>query len=381
MSIDSALRDYGYSPFFESSFASTAGEGETPARVIEEQRGRYGIVRLGPEGGIVEEEAQASGSLRQVAWSASAMPTAGDWVSVKPSRGGPTMVRSVLRRRSAFIRKAPGDVRHDRIDAQVVAANVDRAFIVVAAGADWNARRIERYVALARAASVLPVLVITKADLAKSPGATLTPDTLLVEAARAAPGIETALVCALDGGGMDALASSLAPGETVVLIGSSGAGKSTLLNALADRALARVDSVREDDQRGRHTTTIGSCTAWTGALVIDTPGMRELQLWADEEEVGSAFPDIEALAAGCRFRDCRHEREPGCAVRAALESGGLDEGRYEGWRKLAKEAAFLRTKEEWAAREAERLKWRTIAMSRGASPRRPRELAVRREGR
>jgi ribosome biogenesis GTPase / thiamine phosphate phosphatase len=354
-----ALRDYGFIHFFEDSFASTSCEGEEAARVVEEQRGRYRVLRGGEGGAPIEEEALPSGNLRQEASTASAMPAVGDWVRIRPGVGGPSLVTSVLPRRSAFIRKAPGDPAYDRIDAQVIAANVDTAFIVAAAGRDWSPRRVERYVALARAAGVEPVLVLTKADLARDPGA------LLAEAGRAAPGVATALVCAPEGLGLDALSFALRPGETVVLLGSSGAGKSTLLNALAGEELALAKAVREDDERGRHTTTHRQLYRLpSGALVIDTPGMRELQLWADEGEVGAAFPEIEELAASCRFRDCRHEGEPGCAVRGALEEGSLDEDRYQSWRKLAKEAAFLRTREDRTAKEAERRKWKSIEMSR-----------------
>jgi ribosome biogenesis GTPase / thiamine phosphate phosphatase len=354
----SALCDYGFISHFEESFRSTASEGEVAARVIEEQRDRYRILREDRAGDPVEEEAQVSGAFRQAAASASAMPAVGDWLSIMAGDGGPAVIRSVLPRKSAFVRKAPGDAAHDRIDAQVVAANVDTAFIVTAAGQDWSPRRVERYLALAQAAGVDALLVLTKADLARDPAA------LLSEASRAAPGIGIALVCAPEGMGLETLEPSLRPGKTVVLLGSSGAGKSTLLNALAGRELAATKAVREDDERGRHTTTHRQLYRLpSGPLVIDTPGMRELQLWADEEAVGSAFPEIEELAVSCRFRDCRHENEPGCAVRAALESGALDAGRYGSWRKLAKEAAFLRRREDYAAKDADRRRWKSIEKS------------------
>jgi ribosome biogenesis GTPase / thiamine phosphate phosphatase len=354
-----ALSDLGYGPFFEEAFAALAGEAELPARVIGESRGRYAVAVAREGGPLREETAVASGSLARKAVSASELPAVGDWTAARLSPGGPWVISAVLPRRGAFVRKAPGDVMHDRIDAQVVAANVDYAFIVAAAGRDWNPRRVERYAALAAASGAEGVLVITKADLAEDASA------LLAEAALAAPGARTALICAPEGLGLEELSFALAPGKTVALLGSSGAGKSTLLNALAGEALAGTGGVRLDDQKGRHTTTSRRLYRLSGgALVIDTPGMRELQLWADEDEVVSAFPEIETLALECRFRDCRHESEPGCAVRAALESGDLDGGRYSGWRKLAKEAAFLRTKEDHSAKEAERRRWKAIEMSR-----------------
>jgi ribosome biogenesis GTPase / thiamine phosphate phosphatase len=354
-----ALCEFGYSPSFEAAFRDLAEDGEVPARIVEEQRDRFRIVLPGEDGELREEEAQVSGSLARESASAAGLPAVGDWAAIRPRRGGCGLIRKLLPRASAFMRKAPGDVRHDRIDAQVVAANVDAAFIVAAAGRDWNLRRIERYVALSRAAGALPVLVIAKADLAEDPEA------LLVGAARAAPGLRTALICAPEGRGLSELSFALQPGKTIVLVGSSGAGKSTLLNALAGGEVARTGEVRADDQRGRHTTAHRQLFRLpSGALAIDTPGMRELQLWADEEAVGSAFPEIEALASECRFRDCAHENEPGCGVRAALEAGELDAGRYESWRKLSKEAAFLKTREDGSAREAERRRWRSIEMSR-----------------
>ncbi len=353
------LGDFGYIDYFQDAFASLAEAGDLPARVIEEQRGRYRVV-FWPEGrGAVEAEARASAALRREASSSVEMPAVGDWVALRPDASGLLFIRRVLPRAGAFMRKAPGDVAHDKIEAQVVAANVDYAFIVAAAGADWKPRRVERYVTLARAAKAEPVLVLTKADLAADPGR------LLSEAEVAAPGLRTTLVCAPNGLGLGELAFALEPGKTIALIGSSGAGKSTLLNALAGKSLARTGEVRADDERGRHTTTSRRLYRLEGgALVIDTPGLRELQLWADDEAVCSAFPEIEELAALCKFRDCRHEGEPGCAVRAALEAGEFDAGRYAGWGKLTKEAAFLRAREEGSDREAERRRWRAIERSR-----------------
>jgi ribosome biogenesis GTPase / thiamine phosphate phosphatase len=350
------LRALGFDPAFEAAFKMAAQEGDVPGRVIEEQRDRFTVLLPGESGLPREEAAMAAPSLGRAASSASELPAVGDWAVVKARRGELRVIREILPRRSAFMRKAPGDVSHDRVDAQVVAANVDYAFIVAAAGRDWNPRRVERYIALARAARTEPVLVLAKADLAADPAA------LLAEAAAAAPGLRVALVCAPEGRGLEELAFALAPGRTVVLLGSSGAGKSTLLNALAGSVLAKTGEVREDDQRGRHTTSDRHLYRLaSGALVIDTPGMRELQLWADEGDVNAAFPEIEALAGSCRFRDCRHGEEPGCAVRAALEAGSLDGGRYQGWRKLTKEASFLRTKEDHAAKDAEKRRWKSIA--------------------
>jgi ribosome biogenesis GTPase / thiamine phosphate phosphatase len=364
----SDLSDYGYSPFFDEAFRAMAREGEVPARIVEERRGRYRIVREashenpGDESRIVEEDALPRSRLGREASSGSEMPAVGDWAVAAPTPGGPTLLRALLPRSSAYMRKAAGDVLHDRIEAQVIAANVDLALIVAAAGRDWNPRRVERYLALAAASGAKSLIVITKADIARDPSA------LLAEAEAVGAGTQVEMVCAPRGLGLDALCSRLRRGDTVVLLGSSGAGKSTLLNALAGEELARTSEVREDDQRGRHTTThrqlyrLESGPA-AGVLVVDTPGMRELQLMASEEDVDAAFPEIEELAASCRFRDCGHDGEPGCAVLEALEEGSLDRGRYEGWRKLAKEAAFLKTREDHGAKDAERRRWKSIAKS------------------
>jgi len=371
--VNNTLRDYGFDEAVAQAYsraradtsAHEPNKSEVPARVLEERRNLYIVVREGPDGSILTEEAVVSGKFRKSAASASQLPAVGDWVLLLPNQNGAATIRAVLPRRGAFMRKAPGDTDHDLVDAQVVAANVDLALIVCAVGEDWNERRIERYATLAKASGARPLLAISKADLAPDGGE------LLGRARIAAPGITTILVCAPQGQGLPELAAEIPSGSSVVLVGSSGAGKSTLLNALAGQDLASTGEVREDDQRGRHTTTHRqlyrlSAGPAAGALIIDTPGMRELQLWADEDEVGGAFPEIEELARGCRFRDCRHELEPGCAVREALESGALDAGRYEGWRKLVKEASFLRTKEDHAAKESERRRWKSIEMSRRA---------------
>jgi ribosome small subunit-dependent GTPase A len=372
--MNNALRDFGFDAGWAAVFAGPRQGGldgsEVPARVLEERRGLYRIARSSEGGEALIEEAELSGKLRKDSGSSALLPAVGDWVFVLPNPSGRAQVRGVAPRRSAFVRKAPGDTGHDRVEAQVVAANVDLALIVCAAGHDWNERRIERYVALAKSSGALAFLAITKADLSDDC------DSLVGRARVAAPGIGSALVCAPAGRGLPELAAAIKAASgggspSVVLLGSSGAGKSTLLNALAGEELAAAGSVREDDQRGRHTTThrqlyrLGSGPA-AGALMIDTPGMRELQLWADEGEVSSAFPEIEALAENCRFRDCAHDGEPGCAVRAALESGELEAGRYESWRKMTKEVAFLRTREDHAAKEAERRRWKSIAMSQRA---------------
>ncbi|MGO8695660.1 MAG: ribosome small subunit-dependent GTPase A [Rectinemataceae bacterium] len=365
----SKMAAFGFDEGFLRDFASLAEPGDMPARIVEVQRGRFSALCAAAASGLIEVEALLSGAFMNKAEAGADFPAVGDWVALRPAdmmkggaaRGGASgvsgsaQITAVLPRRSAFLRKAPGDTARDRVEAQVLAANVDSAFIVMAAGRDWNPRRLERYLALAGEAGVQAVIVITKADLAEDPEA------LLREAASTASGVERTLVCAPEGQGLESLTERLLPGRTIVLLGSSGAGKSTLLNALAGKELAATGEVRADDERGRHTTTHRQLYRLpSGALVIDTPGLREVQLWAEEESVDAVFGEIEEYAALCRFRDCRHEREPGCAVREALERGDIDLGRYESWRKLRRELAYLDSRTDPAARRAEADRWKAI---------------------
>ena len=353
-----ALRDFGFDDSFLRDYSQRAETGDLPARVVEVQRGRYGAITRGIDGGLVEIEAIASGRLSYETASGAELPAVGDWVVVRANPNGPAAIKSVLPRKTVFKRKAPGDAEYDRVEAQVLAANVDTAFIVTAAGHDFNLRRIERYLALARESGVEPVLVVTKSDLAEDP------DSLVAQANALGRGLSCFGVCAPEGKGLERFAPWLEPGRTIVLLGSSGAGKSTLLNALADEKLAKTKEVRADDQRGRHTTTHRELFKLaSGALIIDSPGMRELQLWASEETVDASFEDIAELAAACRFGDCAHAAEPGCAVRAALESGELSAARYASYKKLMREAAYLAMREDSSLERAEAQKWKAINKS------------------
>jgi len=376
------LRDFGFDDDFMRDYLTIAAPDELPARVVEVQRGLYGLV-LNGDSGVIGIDATVSGRLLHEAASGSPLPAVGDWVVVRRAEGpgGAASIRAVLPRRSAFVRRDPGD-KEERIEAQVLAANVDTAFIVAAADQRWSARRIERYVTLACEAGVEPVVVITKADKTADGEALLREALSLipegahramagastsasVQVGCAAPGAGSAvLVCAPEGRGLEGLEPWLQPGKTVVLLGSSGAGKSTLLNALAGTTLAATQAVRADDDRGRHTTTHRQLYRLpSGALVIDSPGLREIQVLAGEEALASAFSDVEEIALRCRFRDCRHLNEPGCAIREALESGELDEGRYAGWKKLQREVAFLAAREDPNEARAQENRWKVINKS------------------
>ncbi len=338
---------YGWSDALRQDFASHAAAGLVPARVVVQQRGLW---RLVAECG--ELSAQLSGRLGREA-AAGGYPVVGDWVAVSPADdGGAAIIHHVLPRRTAFTRKAAGPAGGE----QVVAANIDVAFLTASLNTDFNPRRLERYLAAAWQSGAEPVIVLTKADICRDPAGPL------AEVDTIAFGAPVHLVSALTGEGLQALAAYFAPGRTVVLVGSSGVGKSTLVNALAGQEVMSTGAIREADDHGRHTTSHRELFLLPGGgLILDTPGMRELGLWDAEGGVGAAFGDLEALAANCRFSDCGHTNEPGCAVRAARASGELDEGRWRGWLKLQRELAFEQAKENPALRAERRRRWVQIA--------------------
>jgi len=337
------IRSYGWSDALQHDFSPHAARGLIPGRILVQQRGLYDVVtELG------ELAAQISGKLAHEA-GAGGYPAVGDWVALaaRPAERAAT-IQAVLPRRSAFVRKAA----FSHADEQVVAANVDVALLVASMNADFNARRLERYLSVAWQSGAAPVVVLTKADLADDPEAAVD------EAESVAFGTPILAVSAVTGEGLEALAAWLKPAETAVLVGSSGVGKSSLVNALAGEALMATAAIREDDAKGRHTTTHRELIRLpSGALVLDTPGMRELGLIDADEGLSTTFEDIEALAQGCRFNDCGHTNEPGCAIRAALESGELDSSRWRSFQKLQREMAHLERKEDPLAREAYRRHW------------------------
>jgi ribosome biogenesis GTPase len=264
-------------------------------------------------------------------------------------------MHKVLPRRSKFVRKVAGR----RVEEQVIAANVDTAFVVMALDGDFNVRRLERYLAQCWESGARSIVILNKADDCGDVSARL------AEVEGIAAGALVVAVSALTGDGLDALNSFLGAGQTVVLLGSSGVGKSTLVNHFLRRDAQAVQAVRGSDSRGRHTTTNRELFALPGgALLIDTPGLRELQLWGATDGVEQVFSDIEELAAQCKYGNCGHTTEPGCAVQAAIAQGRLDENRLENQRKLEREQEFLRRKVDPEARQQE--KERTKLLHRGA---------------
>ena len=337
------LTSYGWSDTLQQQFHDYAARGLSPARVVVQQRGLY--VLATPMG---EATAQLSGRFAHEAL-AGAYPVAGDWVAAAVRAGEATAtIHHLLPRRSAFQRKAVGGGHA----AQVVAANVDVAFLIASLNADLNARRIERYLATAWDSGASPVVVLTKADLCGDA------EVRKAEIEAVAIGVPVHVVSVVTDEGLAELAECFAPGQTAALVGSSGAGKSSLVNALADAPLMAIQAIREDDARGRHTTTHRQLVLLpNGRLVLDTPGMRELGLWDAEAGVATTFADVEALASACRFRDCTHDAEPGCAVRSALADGTLDDGRWRSYGKLQRELAHLARKDDPRERTEQRKVW------------------------
>ncbi len=278
-----------------------------------------------------------------------------------PGGKGRAVVHAVLPRRTAFVRRAAGE----HTVKQVLAANVDTVFLVMGLDRDYNPRRIERALVLAWESGADPVVLLNKADLCDDVEARR------VEIEAAAPGVPVRVIAAKPGQGLDDLAPWLEPGRTVALLGSSGVGKSTIVNQLLGEERQKTRSVRESDQRGRHTTTHRELVVLPGGgLLVDTPGLREIQLWASEDGLASAFEDVEKLAPGCKFRDCVHESEPGCAVLAAVDYGSLSEERLASYRKLRAEVRSLDIRDDPELQRAEKARWRSIHKSVKVHPKR-----------
>jgi ribosome biogenesis GTPase len=327
-----SLTTLGWDERWADAFAPSAAQGLVPGRVVREHRGLYRV--LTESGEVV---ASAAGRLRLDARGRADLPAVGDWVALLGGSDARAVVQAVVPRRSAFIRRAAGEESVE----QVVAANVDSVFLVSGLDHDFNPRRIERYVLLAWESRARPVVVLNKSDLRDDF------EECRRQVERVAPGVDVHAISTREPSSLAVLEPYLAAGRTVALLGSSGVGKSTLLNRLLGSDVQATRSVRASDQRGRHTTSDRHLFVLpTGALVIDTPGMRELQLWETGGGLAAAFEDVEALAPSCRFRDCTHGNEPGCGVAAAVADGRLAADRLESYHKLRAELRHLERKQD-----------------------------------
>jgi ribosome biogenesis GTPase len=345
------LRLLGWDPTLEDAYATLpATEGTIPGRVVVAHRGGW-LVRTA-EG---EVRTEPTGALRRAASGALDLPAVGDWVAVRPRPGGDGLVVALLPRRTALVRRRPGRATEE----QVLAANVDVALCCVAApDGPRNARRLERYLTLAWDAGCTPVAVLTKVDLVDDV------DAAVADLGATVAGVEVVATSSVTGAGLDALRAALPPGRTGVLLGPSGVGKSSTANQLLGDDRLDVGAVREQDGRGRHTTTRRELAELPGGgLLVDTPGLREVGLW-NGEAADTTFADVAELAGACRFADCRHEGEPGCAVGAAVAAGTLDDARFEAFAKLRREQEWLDRRKDARAAADHRRKIRSMERQR-----------------
>ena len=342
------LTTFGWNEFFEANFKSYADNGYACGRLALEHKNLF---RVYTQHG--EVLAEISGKLRHEAVNRSDLPAVGDWVVIRsrPERDR-AIIHAVLPRRTSFARKTAGS----RTEEQIVGANIDTVFLLTSLNQDFSLRRIERYLIIAWESRANPIIILSKSDLCDGVASRIR------EVQAIARGVPIHAISVVTGCGLQDIAQYFQRGQTVALLGSSGVGKSTLINHLTGVDQLRVQTVRASDDRGRHTTTHRELVLLPrGGLVLDTPGMRELQLWDAGESLQLVFDDIEALAGKCFFGDCRHQDEPRCAIREALVAGTIDTARYESYEKLQKELKYQTRRRDKLSEIVEKKKWKKLS--------------------
>ena len=345
------LYKWGWDSFFETDFKKFNSSDLKAGRVIRETRHLYQIAA-----GDSIFTGEISGAFRYKAVSAADYPVIGDWILFRKGDGELCIIEEVLSRKSSFSRKTAGE----KTEEQVIAANIDYIGLVfgIHGGRNFTEGALERYVTLSWESRAVPVIILNKADLADEEER----EKAVLTAEYCAPGVEVYLVSAQTGEGVDNLISSLKPGKTIAFTGPSGVGKSTLINTVAGLELQKTNAQREGDLKGLHTTSHRELFLLdSGLMLIDSPGLKEIQLWAGEESAYETFSDITELAEKCRFNDCSHRGEPGCAVQEALISGELEYRRYENYLDLMREINYLKTRIDEQAAKEERDKWKNIS--------------------
>ena len=344
----SDLTTFGWNEFFEANFKSYVDNNYACGRVALEHKNFF---RVYTQYGQVL--AEISGKLRHQAVNRSDLPAVGDWVVIRSRpEPGSVMIHAVLPRRTSFVRKIAGS----RTEEQIVGANIDTVFLLISLNQDFSLRRIERYLIIAWESGANPIIILSKSDLCGQVASRVK------EVQAVGRGVPIHAISIVTGCGLQDIAQYFQRGQTVALLGSSGVGKSTLINHLTGVDQLRVQTVRASDDRGRHTTTHRELVLLPGGgLVLDTPGMRELQLWDGDESLDLVFDDIEALAGRCFFSDCHHQDEPRCAVREALVAGTIDTGRYQSYEKLQKELKYLARRRDKLSEIVEKKKWKKLS--------------------